>query len=152
MFVCFMLGPLFGWLIFSSEAGTDNTTFNCWHQDSSSPANFTIISSPPIKCKFSLSFELHHGELILVAEGCPDKLIYTCEKSTFHFRHVAIIRRTEALASVKVSCIFFAYALSRFSSKQPQQEQQKSNWIHWNAFYVLTSTKKPYDNFRACMI
>ena len=65
----------------------------------------------------------------MVADGCLNKLSYTCEKSTFHFRHVAIIRRTEALASVEVSYIyifFFAYALSRFSSKQPQQEQQKS--------------------------
>ena len=130
MFVCFMLGPLFGWLIFSSGTGTDNTTLKCWNKNTSSLANFTNICSSPIKCKYSFSFELRHNGLSLAAKECHNKLICTCEKGTFYFRPVGVTRRTEALASVEVSCIFFAYALSRFSSKQPQQEQQKSKWNH----------------------
>ena len=146
-----MLGPLFGWLFFSSEAGTDDATLNCRQEESSSPANFTNICSSPIKCKSSFSLEQRDTEPGRTLDGCHNKLIYTCKKSTFNFRPVAITRRTEALASVEVSCIFSS-ALSRFSSKQPQQEQQKSKWIHLNAFYALNSTKKPHDNFRACMM
>ena len=41
---------------------------------------------------------------------------------------VASIKRTEALASVEISWVFFAYLFSRFSSKQPQQEQNKVNF------------------------
>ena len=95
MFVCFMLGPMFGWLVFSSEAGRDYTTSNCWKQDSSSAAKFTNICSSTNKCKYSFSFALHHGELGLVAEGCHKKYNYNCEKGTFHFRPVDIMRPTQ---------------------------------------------------------
>ena len=97
MFVCFMLAPLFGWLIFSSEAGTEDTTLNCWNQDSSFPAKFTNICSSSNECKYSFSFELDHGKPGLVAERCHSKKHnYNCKEGTFHFRPVAIIRRTQA--------------------------------------------------------
>ena len=127
MFVCLLLGPLFGWLIFSSEAGTESITLNCWNQDSSS-AFFSNICSSLMKFKSSCCYERLHGGFRLVVEGCDNEHEYICEKGTFHFRPVAIIRRTEALALVEVSCIFFfAYFLSWFRSKQPQQEQQKKD-------------------------
>ena len=96
MFVSFMLGPLFGWLIFSSKAGTDRATLNCWNKDPSSPANFKIICSSSNECKYSFSFELHHEGPILVAGGCHNKHNYNCEKGTFNFRLGAIMRRTQA--------------------------------------------------------
>ena len=96
MFVSFMLGPLFGWFIFSSKAGTDRATLNCWNKDTSSPANFTIICSSSNECKYSFSFELHHEGPVLVAGGCHNKHNYNCEKGTFNFRLGAIMRRTQA--------------------------------------------------------
>ena len=75
--------------------------------------SYTLVYDDPrltVSCLF-VSCWVHcsadHKALSLAEKGCDNKLIYTCKKSRFYFRPVAIIRRTEALDSVEVSCIIF---------------------------------------------